>query len=265
MPRNDIEILNSHKRFAAYAIMLFIGGSLVAYLGLVQVFDFPDILRQSPQEILAKFKENEPLVRGFYYLFAVSHLMLAAAVLVSARALKTADGPWLTIALAGGVTYAVTQTIGFLRWPFLVPQFANMTIGADSSATVEAVLPILEAFHRYAGMAIGENLSFWAMSVWLIGMGITLRSPDIGHRRVGGLWIVTGCAVMVYTFEQFGGPFSLLAPLLLTTHGVTYGLLTLFAWSLLQSTDYEVTGRICPLQFAFVSLFSAAIIVPGVV
>ncbi|MEM9374594.1 MAG: DUF4386 family protein [Pseudomonadota bacterium] len=265
MLRNEIEVLNNHKRFAAYAIVLFVCGSLVAYLGLVQAFDFPDILRRSPQEILVKFHANETWVRAFYYIFAVSHLVLAAAVLVSARALKVAEGPWLTIAVAGGVAYALTQTIGFLRWPFLVPQFADMATNAESTASLEAALPILEAFHRYAGIAIGENLSFWAMSAWLVGMGVTLRNPIIGHRKIGGLWIATGCAVMVYTFEQFGGAFSVLSPLLLTTHGIAYGLLILFAWSTLESTDGEAIGRIHPMPLVLVSLFSITIIAPGII
>mgnify|MGYP001794630383 CR=1 FL=1 len=265
MTRSESNILRSHKRFTACAIVLFICGSLVAYFGLGQVFDFPDILRRSPEEILLKFKANAPLVRAFYYLFAISHLVLAAAVLVSARALKAADGPWLTLAIASGVTYALTQTIGFLRWPFLVPQFADMATAVEGSAGLAATLPILEAFHRYAGIAIGENLSFWAMSIWLIGMGITLRHPSIEHRTIGGFWIATGCAVIVYTFEQFGGPFSLLAPLLLTTHGTAYGLLLLFAWSTLKSSDAEPVAENHPIPLALVSLFSAAIIIPGMI
>jgi len=55
----------------------FIGLSLTAYLGLTVSFDFPDILRRDPKDILFAFQQQETAIRFFYSLFAFAHCVLS--------------------------------------------------------------------------------------------------------------------------------------------------------------------------------------------
>jgi hypothetical protein len=242
----------------------FIVLSLIAYLGLTISFDFPDILRRDATEILAAFSAHEVAVRSFYYVFALAHLVLAAGVLIAHRALRQGDGPWLLVATAGGVLYGIAQTAGFLRWPLLVPVFSEAINQPDLSPQArELALLTLSAFHQYAGVAIGENLSFWGMCAWLVGTGIALM--QIGRRSFGYLWIGTGCMVGAYTFEQLGGPFASLAPLLLISHGMAYGLLLALSWSFAKTrADRPTFAPVGRLASLLIALFCALLILHGV-
>jgi len=253
------------RQATALLLPLFIVMSLAAYLGLVTVFGFPDVLRLPPLEILAAFRAEQTAVIIFYYLFAIAHLIFVAGVLALHRVLRVTDGPCLTIATAGGVLYGIAQAVGFLRWPILVPLFAEKA--ADPELTVgqaDTLLLVLEAFHRYAGMAIGENLSFWGLAAWLIGCGVILMRPPFYWPRAGWLWVFAGLMVAIYTFEQLGGPFAILSPLLILSHGLMYGLILAIACSLHRTADDDTKLHpIGLLATAAISLFCAAIVVPG--
>ncbi len=252
-------------RGAATLLFLFVALSLTAYAGLTVTFGFPDILRASADDILAAFEARRTEIRGFYYLFAIAHLIFAAAVIVLARALRVADGSWLAVATAGGVLYGLAQTMGFLRWPILVPVFADY-LGQDGLTpdARETGLLMLDAFHHYAGNAIGENLSFWGFAVWLTGVGMTLRRPVMGRPTAGLFWMGAGFLVFIYTFEQLGGPFAVLGPVLLISHGLAYGLILLLAWTCLKTSDRA--RQLAPagaLVTVAVVLFCGGIVVPG--
>ncbi len=260
-----LDVQARDRRATALTFITFVAMALIAYLGLVVSFGFPDVLRLSAPEILAAFKAKEIVVRSFYYIFAIAHLVFAAGVLLLSRSLRSADGPGLTIATGGGVLYGVAQTAGFLRWPFLVPLFSERVAGTTEHAIdPEVTLLVLESFHRYAGVAIGENLSFWGLAVWLIGIGLVLQGPVFGRTLLGRLWCIAGLMVFAYTFEQFGGVFEKLAPLLLLSHGLMYGLVLGISWVLLksctQSKDLALTG---PTATLLISLFCAALVLPG--
>ncbi len=254
------------NRFApAVLFPLFVGLSLIAYAGLTVTFGFPDILRAPAPDILAAFRAQEAFVRGFYYLFAIAHLVFAAAVLTLYPALKEGAGPWLLVGTAGGILYGIAQTMGFLRWPILIPLFADYAATRDmSGGEGDLALLMLNAFHHYTGNAIGENLSFWGLGAWLVGIGMTLRQAAFGHRAVGMLWILTGLMVFAYTFEQLGGPFAVLAPLLLLSHGMAYGLILALSWSLRKSSgDHVGLAPVGPMAGLAITVFCAAIVVPG--
>ncbi|MEH6559759.1 MAG: DUF4386 family protein [Oceanicoccus sp.] len=255
------------RRAAAILLPLFIVMSLVAYAGLVTFFGFPDVLRLPPLKILAAFRAEQTAVIIFYYLFAIAHLVFVAGVLALHRVLRVSDGPWLTIATAGGVLYGIAQTVGFLRWPILVPLFAEKAADPELTAgQLDALLLVLDAFHRYAGMAIGENLSFWGLAAWLIGCGVTVMRSPFTMSKAGWLWVIAGLMVAMYTFEQLGGPFAVLSPLLMLSHGLMYGLVLAIAWSLYRTADDDTKLRpVGLIAVTSISLFCAAIIVPGLI
>lgn len=199
--------------FRTTALVIFAQSVLavVAFVGLSAVFEFPDILREPAGDVLAKFSEDPTAIRTYYYLFTLSsvafipvavllHKTLAGKTLAGGRA---ASGP-LTVATTFGVAMAITQIIGFVRWPIMVPYLAETYADpAASQATRDAVAVTYEAFNRYSGMAVGENVGFVLQGLWgLLLAGALARSP-LFPRWAAPVGALSAAAVLVSTLEQF--------------------------------------------------------------
>src|SRR5689334_24158574 len=98
------------------------------------------------------------------------------------------DAPWyLVVGTAIGVLAGAVQFLGLIRWPFLVPSLADMYTDPESTqATRDGVAVVFQAFHRYAGMAIGEHLGFLLYKSRLVPRALSL----IG--LVGGPLLIAG-------------------------------------------------------------------------
>jgi hypothetical protein len=75
--------------------------------------------------------------------------------------------------------------------------------GASEAQRAAAAL-VFEAFHRYAGMAVGEHLGYLSTSVWTILIGLLmLRSPLFG-RWIGLSGILLGLGIATGLLEPAG-------------------------------------------------------------
>ena len=135
-------------------------------------------------------------------------MLFAVVALLLYHVLKPAKpSVLLRAATLFGVLTAVVQFLGFIRWPFLVPELVRIYFDpASSEATRAAVLVVHEAFNRYAGVAVGENLGFVFTGVWLVLLGVYLVR---GRSKVLKPWagytaLTLGVFVLVSTLEQFG-------------------------------------------------------------
>jgi hypothetical protein len=107
-----------------------------------------------------------------------------------------------------GVLAAVVQFLGLVRWPYLVPYLARTFLDPSSSeATRDAVSVVFQAFHRYAGVAIGEHLGYLFTGLWTLLMGVAMIQGDVFPSWLGWPGIVIGLALIVGSFE-FAGSFE---------------------------------------------------------
>ncbi len=108
-----------------------------------------------------------------------------------------------------GVIAGLVQTLGFLRWPFLVPYLAHAYLDpAASEAQRAAATLVFEAFNRYAGMAVGEHLGYLSTSVWTFLVGLLmLRAPLFG-RWLGLSGMVLAVGVAAGLLEPAGVAFA---------------------------------------------------------
>ena len=88
------------------------------------------------------------------------------------------------------------QTLGFLRWPFLVPYLAGVYLSpASGEAERAAAAVVFEAFQRYAGMGVGEHLGYLFTAAWTVAVAATLlRRPHAAWLGVSGLLLAAGIA-----------------------------------------------------------------------
>lgn len=152
---------------------------------LLQVqFEYPDILRQPTADVLTKFQAGGPMLVAIWYALTLTAVLFIPVVVLVHRIMATAEtSTTLWVATVFGVVAGVAQALGFLRWPFLVPHLAESYLepGASEVQRVAAGI-VFEAFHRYAGMAVGEHLGYLSTSVWtfLIAL-LMLRVPLFGR------------------------------------------------------------------------------------
>ena len=112
----------------------------------------------------------------------------------------------MAVATAFGVVAGVVQFLGLVRWPFLVPYLADTYLDpASSGATRESVAVVFEAFNRYAGVAVRENLGYLFTGLWTALVALAMFGSALPLRRwLSLLGTVSAAAILVGTLEPAG-------------------------------------------------------------
>jgi hypothetical protein len=112
---------------------------------------------------------------------------------------------FLVVGTAIGVLAGAVQVLGLIRWPFLVTSLADMYTQPDSTqATRDAVVIVFQAFHRYAGVAIGEHLGYIFTSIWTVLVCMAIIVTGLVSPLFGWLGILTAVGVFAGVFEETG-------------------------------------------------------------
>jgi hypothetical protein len=176
----------------------------VTFTLLARSFSYPDILREPAGTILARFSAGGTPLVFRWWAFALTALMMVPVVaLVSSLFV---DGPLRTLAFATGLVSALVQTLGLMRWPFVVPLLARRYVdpGATQSQRDAAEL-VFDAFHRYLGVGVGEHLGYLFTGSWTILTGMLILGSSAFPAFLGWLAIPIGFALLVGALE-FVGP-----------------------------------------------------------
>ena len=172
---------------------------------LQKAFAYPDILRQPTEIILRRFQEGGAPLRRLWYVFTLS-AVLFTPVPVLVHLVFGPDAPWyLVVGTVIGVLAGVVQFLGLIRWPFLVPSLAEIyTDPKSTQATRDSAAVTFQAFHRYAGVAIGEHLGYIFTSVWTTLLCIAIIKSAHVHPLFGWLGILPAIGVLAGVFEETG-------------------------------------------------------------
>ncbi len=186
------------RRLAGF-LMILVPVAFTLCFTLLQIwFEYPDILRQPTGDVLAKFQAGgAPLIAAWYALTLTAVLFIPIAVLLHRVLAEHSSSATLWVAGTFGVVAGLSQALGFLRWPFLVPHLAEAYLapGASEAQRAAAAL-VFEGFHRYAGMAVGEHLGYLSTSVWTFLVALLmLRAPLFGRwLGLSGMLLAIGVA-----------------------------------------------------------------------
>ncbi|MFL6025805.1 MAG: DUF4386 family protein [Friedmanniella sp.] len=176
--------------------LLLIGAAVLtntAFAVLGSVFDYPDILQQPVEAILAAFRAAQTSVMFWFAVMALSAALLAP-IAVGVGRLSTRRA--MRIAVPVGIAAGVVQVIGLSRWPLLVPGFAADAASADPAVAASGREQFLLA-HRLLGNLVGETLGYLLTAAWtllvVIALGRTLaRRWFSALGAVSALLIATG-------------------------------------------------------------------------
>ena len=175
------------RRAAGTLLVIVPLGFAACFTLLQQLFEYPAILRQPTADVLAKFVAGgSPLVAVWYVLTLTAVAFVPLTLLVH-RVIAEREAPVLLwVATSFGVIAGVAQTLGFLRWPFLVPHLAQSYLapGASEAQRASAAM-VFEAFHRYAGMGVGEHLGYLSTSLWTLLIAVVILRTGRLPRWIG--------------------------------------------------------------------------------
>jgi hypothetical protein len=180
----------------------------VAFFELGRAFDYPNILRKEPDEILRRFDAGgSGLILRWEALLVSALSMLPLAALL---AVVLAASPALSVlSVVVGATAALVQSLGLVRWPFAVPELARRYVGApegpDGDATRRSVEVVFATLHRLLGFGIGEHLGYLFTGLWTLLISASILTTDVLPAWLGGIGIPIGIALLIGTLE-FVGP-----------------------------------------------------------
>lgn len=186
------------RRLAGMLLVLVPIAFSVCFTLLQVMFEYPDILRQPTADILAKFSAGGGALIAVWYALTLSAVLFIPLVVLFHQVLaEHAASTTLRVATVFGIVAGFAQALGFLRWPFLVPHLAQAYLepGASEAQRAAAAM-VFDAFHRYAGMAVGEHLGYLSTSVWtFLVASLMLRAPLFGRwLGLSGLLLAAGIA-----------------------------------------------------------------------
>ena len=148
----------------------------IAFTVLGTVFNYPDVLREPAEEILAEFRADQTTVVAWFALMALSAAMMAPIAVGVGR---LSNHPALRAAVPVGIAAAVVQVIGLARWPLLVPGFATDAASADPEVAAAALDSFLVA-HQILGNLVGETFGYLLTATWTLLVVVALRPGFAG-------------------------------------------------------------------------------------
>ena len=170
---------------------------------LAKRFEYPDVLRRPPAEILSRFREGGSGLILTWWAFMLSGLLLIPTVVVVGNVVVPTGGTLIAVAIVVGVLAGLVQMLGLLRWVYLVPWLAR----AHAEAAPDDQRPIevtFEAFHLFLGVGVGEHLGYLLTGLWSALFGIALVSGTELSEWFGWAGIVIGIGLMVASLEFLG-------------------------------------------------------------
>ncbi len=185
-------------------ILLPIAFNVIFFL-LQKSFEYPDILRKPTDYILSRFNAGGTRLIAIWYGFALAGVSFTVIVVLVHQALARDDMPYMPVATTIGVLAGLVQFLGLIRWPFLVPYLAKAYFEPNSSqATRDSVAVVFQAFHRYAGVAIGEHLGYLFTSIWTAFIALAITQSPFFSPWLGWIGLIPAIGIFIGLFEESG-------------------------------------------------------------
>jgi hypothetical protein len=182
--------------------------AFTAVFTLLQInFEYPDILRQPAGEVLIKFQAGGASLLSLWYSMLLTALFSIPAMMMLHRVIAERENAptYLLTATVFGVIAGVVQSLGFLRWSFIVPYFAAAYTNPNVSVSQQETLVFLfEAFHRYLGMGVGEHLGYLFTSLWTVMIAVALHRTGVITMWWMAIGVLMGVGVAAGLLEPAG-------------------------------------------------------------
>ena len=177
----------------------------VLFFLLQRNFEYPDILRKPTDHILSQFNVGGNRLIIIWYSFALTGLLFIPTAILVNQVLAPANLSYMAIATTIGVLAGLVQFLGLIRWTFLVPFLAKIYFEPNTSqATRDGIAVVFQAFHRYAGMAIGEHLGYLCTSIWTALVALAITQSSQFNPWLGWAGLIPAIGIFIGLFEEAG-------------------------------------------------------------
>lgn len=177
----------------------------VAFVLLQRIFEYPDILRKPTDYILNRFNAGGKRLIATWYAFTFAGVLFTPAAILVHQTIASDDTPYMPLATTIGVLAGLVQFLGLIRWPFLVPYLAKTYFEPESTqATRDSIAVVFQAFHRYAGVAIGEHLGYLFTSIWTAFIALAITQSPLFNPWLGWLGFLPAIGIFMGVFEEAG-------------------------------------------------------------
>jgi hypothetical protein len=211
------------------AVIAFVLAINTAFVALVQLFGYDDVLREPTAEILTRFRAaGTPLVVA-WLAFALGALAFAPLSRRIEEELGLRPG-W------SGPASAFAQFVGLARWVFAVPALAVAHAHGDAAHRAAAETTF-EALHLLLGAGVGELLGQLLLLGWTVRIAHTLWAR--GDRVIGG----AGLATVPLWVAGLSEPLATVLPGLPTFEYAPVAFMAWEAWLLALGLRFVVAGR----------------------
>jgi hypothetical protein len=180
---------------------------IAAFIELGRAFDYPNILRKEPDEILRRFAAGGSGLILRWQALLVSALAMLPLVALLPVALEP-PAALATASLVVGAAAGLVQALGLARWPFAVPELARRYVGAEGPAaasTRQSIEVVFALMHRLFGVGIGEHLGYLLTGVWTLLVAASVVATTAMPEWLGFIGMPIGAALLIGSLE-FVGP-----------------------------------------------------------
>ena len=185
-------------------ILLPVAFNVVFFL-LQRNFEYPDILRKPTDYILRRFNEGGTRLIATWYAFALTGVLFIPVAILVHQTLASEGTTYMLLATTVGVLAGLVQFFGLIRWTFLVPYLAKTYFEPDvTQATRDGIAVVFQAFHRYAGVAIGEHLGYLLTSIWTALIALAITQSSLFSTWLGWIGFLPAIGIFIGLFEEAG-------------------------------------------------------------
>lgn len=177
----------------------------VLFFLLQRTFEYPDILRKPTDYILGRFNAGGSRLILTWYSFALTGLLFIPTAVLVHQVFAGENIAFMAIATTIGILAGLVQFLGLIRWTFLVPYLAKTYFEPESSqATKDGITVVFQAFHRYAGMAVGEHLGYLCTSIWTAFIALAITQSPQFNAWLGWAGLIPAIGIFIGLFEEAG-------------------------------------------------------------
>jgi len=196
--------MNILKLTGLLLILLPVAFNIIFFL-LQKNFEYPDILRKPTDYILSRFNAGGRQLIMTWYAFAFTGVIFIPVAFLVQQTLASEDTPYLPFATTIGVLAGLVQCLGLIRWTFLVPYLSKTYFEPEATqATRDSIAVVFQAFHRYAGVAIGEHLGYLFTSIWTALIALAVTQSPLFTPWLGWIGIIPAIGIFIGIFEESG-------------------------------------------------------------
>lgn len=178
-----------------------------AFFELGRVFDYPNILRKEPEEILRRFAAGGSGLILRWEALLLSALAMVPLVAVVAVVLEPPAALAVTSVVVGAAA-ALVQALGLVRWPYAVPELARRYVAADgpeAAATRRSIEVVFSTVHRMFGVGVGEHIGYMLTGTWTLLTAAGMLATSLLPGWLGIVGVPIGVALLAGSIE-FVGP-----------------------------------------------------------